>query len=425
MVVRKRIFHGWVIVGIVFLTMFIGYAIRESFPLFYIPMLAEFGRSRAETALISSISFLVYGFASAVSGALLDKFGPKKTFTAGVLTVGIGLVGCSQATELWHIFIFWGVIFSLGMSAVGFVPCNAVVSRWFVRKRATALGVAQAGGRESFVFSPVTQALILAIGWRHTYLVFAAMAVITITILAQFLRRSPEEMGLLPDGGDKTDSREETHRGQRYRSIVNKEWAAKDWSLPMAIKKYRFWALFATTLGGAVAFGIVMAHQVAFMVDIGYSAMFASFLLLIFGFVGVAGRLCGFISDIIGRERSYTLACSGVIFGFLMLTLTKDTSTAWMLYTFIISFALFSGLSGPTMITAEADIFEGGHLGAIIGFLNIGFGMGNAIGSWLGGYIFDAFGSYVPAFITAMIMLALSSICMWVAAPRKIRAVQR
>ncbi|MFC1874340.1 MFS transporter [Chloroflexota bacterium] len=425
MIIRKRFFYGWVIVGSLSLVMFIAYVVRDSFPLFYVPMLSEFGRSRAETALISSISFLVYGFSSALSGALLDKFGPRKLFTAGAVLVGIGLAGCSQATELWHIYLFWGVVFSLGMSAIGFVPCNAVVSRWFVRKRATALGIVQAGGRESFVISPLTQFLIMTFGWRNTYVVFAAMATIIIVSIAQFLRHSPEDIGLLPDGENEATDEKETRQSERDSLIVNKEWAAKDWTLAMAIKKYRFWAFLGMSFCVANAYGMVLSHEVAFMVDVGFTAMFASYLLLIYGITGMAGRLSGFIADKIGREVTYTLGCGGVILGFAMLLLTRDTSAAWMLYVFTVCFGFFGGMNGPTIVAAEVDIFQGKHLGAIIGFINIGFGIGNAIGSWFGGYLFDTFGNYVYAFVTAIIMAVLACVFMWIASPRKIRVVKR
>jgi MFS family permease len=424
---RKRLFYGWVIVGTIFLIMFVGYAIRDSFPLFYVPILDEFGKSRAETALISSISFIVYGLASFASGALLDRFGPRKTFSAGIIVIAIGLLGTSQASEIWQIFIFWGVIFSLGMAAIGFVPCNAVVSRWFVRRRAAAIGIAQAGGRESLVVMPVIQALIISLGWRDTYLVLGGIGLVTILGLTQFLHHSPQDKGLNPDGDTETEGAGEGGAKQRRRDIVvlNEEWAATDWTLFKAMKKYRLWAVFAAQLTNAIGFGIVMLHQVAFMVDVGFTAEFAAFVLLVFGIVGMAGRLSAFLADIIGREQAYTMGCIGNIIGFLMLVLTKDASSPWMLYIYAISFGFFSGINGPTLVTAAADIFQGRHFGAILGFTNIGFGLGNFIGRWYGGYVFDLSGNYLQAFITAIVSVAIACISIWIASPRRIRVVRK
>jgi len=165
-------------------------------------------------------------------------------------------------------------------------------------------------------------------------------------------------------------------------------------------------------------------HQVAFMVDIGFSAMFASFILLIFGITSMAGRLFGFVGDIAGREITLTIGCGGILLAFVMLVLSRDTSNAWMLYVYAVCFGLFSGLLGPTLITTTADIFQGRYLGTILGFSNLGYGIGNAFGSWLGGYVFDTTNSYLIAFLVAIAAFILAATSTWIASPRKIRAVR-
>ncbi len=111
-----------------------------------------------------------------------------------------------------------------------------------------------------------------------------------------------------------------------------------------------------------------MIHQVAFVVDIGFTAMFASLLLLIFGIASMVGRLCGFIGDLAGREIAYTIGCGGILLAFVMLSLSRDTSSTWMLYIYAVCFGLFNGLNGPIIITATTDIFQGRHFGAILDF---------------------------------------------------------
>lgn len=421
MKIEDRVFYGWVIVGIAFLIMSVTYAIWYSFPVFYVPILEEFGRSRADTALIFSIGSIVYGLGSAAGGAALDRFGPRNSFSLSTLIMAAGLMGCSRAANIGHFFFFWGVLASLGIAMVGFVPCVALVSNWFNRKRATAIGIAQAGGRESFLMTPLIQYLIQLLGWRHTYVVLAAAAVLLIGLPAQFLKQSPGDMGLLPDGeaGDK----EKRERSQRrwHRSVVDKKWASTEWTLTKGLKTYRFWFLFGTLFFMSFGYGVGMTHQVAFVVDIGFTPMFASFLFLIYGVTSMIGRLCGFFSDITGRESAYTLGCGGVMIGFVMLTLIQDTSGAWMLYVYAACFGFFSGLNSPTYASSAADIFEGKHFGSILGFANVGFGLGNSVGAWLGGYIFDISGNYFSAFITAVVMMGVACGCLWMASPRKIK----
>jgi len=421
--IREKIFYGWVIVGISFFIMSIVYAVWYSFPLFYVPILGEFGWSRAETALIFSAGAIVYGIGSAIAGALLDAFGPRKTYTAATIVMVIGLVGCSQATEIWQFILFWGGLTSLGICMAGFVPCTVLVSNWFTRRRATAIGIAQAGGRESFILTPLIQSLILALGWQNTYLVMAVVTALLMIGSVQFLRHSPKDMGLLPDGETLDKVKGETGQSLENRRIVNKEWTTTNWTIPRALKESRFWAIFCIMLALGLSYGIVLTHQIAFIVDIGFTAMFAAFLLLIYGIICMAGRFCGFISDITGRELAYTIGCSGVIIGFLMLVLIRDTSTVWMLYIYVVFFGFFSGLNSPTYASAVADIFQGRHFGAILGLANIGYGLGNSIGAWFGGYIYDTYGNYVPAFAIAMLTVSLACIALWISSPRKVRLV--
>ena len=143
----KKIYYGWIIVGISFWIMSIDYAIWYAFPLFYVEILNEFGWTRAETALIYSLGAIVYGVGSAVGGMLFDKFGPKKTITFAAVVMAVGLAGCSQVAKIWHFFLFWGGMTSFGVCTAGFVPNVALVSKWFIRRRATAVGIAMAGGR--------------------------------------------------------------------------------------------------------------------------------------------------------------------------------------------------------------------------------------------------------------------------------------
>jgi len=422
--IKNKIFYGWVIVGIVFLIMSIAYAIYFSFPLFYVAILDHFGWSRAETAIIFSIGSIVYGIGSAVAGASLDRFGPRKTYTAGAIIMVIGVIGCRWATEIWQFFFFWGGLTACGVCMVGFIPCNTLVANWFVKWRSTAVGIAQAGGRESFIMIPLVQFVIASLGWQNTFLVLAAIAGPAIVILAQFLKHSPLDMGLLPDGETVSEEKDESQPSRQERLIINKEWAATDWTVRRGLKQYRLWALFCASLTIGTGYSIVIVHQVAFMVDIGFTAMFASFLLLIFGITSMVGRLSAFIGDIAGREVAFTIGSGGVLVAFVMLVLSRDTSNAWMLYVYAVCFGLFSGLIGPILITTSADIFQGKHFGAILGFSNIGYGIGNAFGSWLGGYVFDTTNSYIIAFVVAIAAFILAATSIWIASPRKIRAVR-
>ena len=235
---RPKIFYGWVIVAISFVVMTASYTGLYSWPLFYVSILEEFGWSRAGTALIFSFAGLVYALTSPISGALFDRLGPRKLFTIGASLITIGVVGCSQSSEVWQFCIFLGLFAALGLSATGFTPNVALISGWFEKKRAMAVGISAMGTRDTFLLAPLIQLIIIALGWRNAYLVLAAFAA-SIIPLAQFLRTRPQDMGLLPDGLSAAEDKARTEQGYTDERIVNREWASTEWTLRKVLKKYQ------------------------------------------------------------------------------------------------------------------------------------------------------------------------------------------
>jgi MFS family permease len=204
--------------------------------------------------------------------------------------------------------------------------------------------------------------------------------------------------------------------------MLDKEWAATDWTLGKAINNYRFWGMFSTFLAYSITFNLIMTHQPIYCRDMGFSPLFAA---SIFGLVGVTmilGNLSNFISDKIGRENTFILGTTGTLVAILSLALAS-TSHAWLLYVYAVFFGLFFGVGAAASFSAAADLFAGKGYGSIIGSIILGFGIGGAIGPWFGGFIFDLTRSYMPAFIAAGTTMVLSCVSIYLAAPRKIRRV--
>jgi len=422
---KGGIFYGWVIVAIALVIMTVTYTVYQSWSVFYVAILNTFGWGRAETALIFSAGALFYTFGSPISGFLFDKFGPRKLFTIGAILIGLGLVGCNRATEVWQFALFYAFLIACGTALTGFVPNLALVSAWFDRRRATAVGIAQMGTRDSFLLLPVIQLAISGFGYQNAYLLLLVPIIIINIPLAQFLRARPQDMGLMPDGvvrddkGGKTDSSEMDDR------IVDREWATTDWTLSRAIKKYQFWAFFMLLVGSGFTVIALINHFVAMLTDVGYTAVFAASVLAVYAVSSMIGRGLGFVSDIIGREVATTLCVAMMFFSLPILLIIKDTSAPWLLYVFVFFFGLSSGMLSPSFTSATADLFQGRKFGTIFGTANMGFGLGSSIGTFLYGYIYDVNGTYTLAIIITMIAIFIMGISIWVAAPRKIRRVGR
>ncbi|MFC1932242.1 MFS transporter [Chloroflexota bacterium] len=416
------IFYGWIVVAISLVTMTIAYSTRYSFSVFYVAILDEFGWSRAETALAFSINMISYAALSPLAGALIDRFGPRRVFPVGAVICGLGMLGLSQLNSIWQLYLFSGLS-AVGLVFMGYIAHSCFLPHWFSLKLGTALGIAVVGSAVANISSMPVQYLIENIGWRGAYIVITIIVVtVIVPLTAIFQRHRARDMGLPLDGITRSEGKQSKEDIEDLR-IVDKKWTSTDWTLARAIKTRRFWFLFTQTFIAGIAYNTILVHTVAFIVDVGYSKMLAASIFALVGVLAVMSALGGVISDRIGRELSYTLGIIGMCVAVFALISVRDTSSPWMLYLFAVLFGACQGVDRPIIMAAKADVFRGQHLGMIMGFNNLGYGVGAAIGSWLAGYIFDVSGSYTLAFVIVVLCLIVSAILIWAAAPRKVRVV--
>ncbi|MCL5025620.1 MAG: MFS transporter [Chloroflexi bacterium] len=423
---RLPFFYGWLILGMGCLATSIAYGIRGSFSVFYVAILQDFGWSRAETALIFSTGVAVYGFTAPISGALIDRFGPRKVMPVGCMLIAIGTAASSQANSIWQFCLFFALL-SMGACLTAFVPYSTVVSRWFVRRRAFAFSILNAGSNTSFSFPLMSELLIASGGWRLAYLWLAGLvAIVLLPLETLFARRHPADVGQHPDGVPPDPRPIASRVVPALSGVVDRQWAATDWTLGRALRTYRFWAVCIAnlTLWG-LGQNLLVAHQVAFAVDIGFSATLAATVALVYGLSSSIGAAGGYISDRIGREWTFTIGCSMAIVGVAILIAARYVPSVWILYAYAVIMGTGFGLAGPALTSSLADLFAGPNYGAITGGMVMGFGVGGAVGPWLGGLIYDRTGQYVPAFIFVMAVIGVAVVSLWIAGPRQVRRPAR
>jgi len=170
---------------------------------------------------------------------------------------------------------------------------------------------------------------------------------------------------------------------------------------------------------------ILVAHHVAYAIDLGYSKVYASSILSLFGILFAFGSLAGLISDRIGREWTITIGTVAGISAIIVLMLIQDVSKPWMLYYYSLMLGVGIGITAPTIAATVTDIFQGPKVGFVIGSIWFGFAVGGAIGPWLGGWLFEIYGNYFLAWIVAIVLYALACVAVWMAAPRKVRRMKR
>jgi MFS family permease len=419
---RPPFFYGWIIVAVAFVTMGVGVNARTAFSLLFPPILDEFGWERGVTAGAFSFGFLVSAVLSPSLGRLMDRRGPRVVMEMGVGLVAAGLLLATLVRQPWHLYVTLGVLVGGGSICLSYTGQALFLPNWFVRRRGLAMSVAFSGvGVGSIILLPWLQHLIGRSGWRAACWAMGILVLVLLAPLNLLLKRRPEDMGLTPDGDPAS---RDAAAGGHAANVVDPAWAAVDWTLGRAIRTARFWWIALAYFGGLFSWYAVQVHQTKYLVEIGFSPTYAAWALGFVSLVGIPGQIAlGHLSDRIGREWVWTAGSLGFVVCYLALLLMRQAPTPALLYLMVVSQgALGYGLTS-VIGAIPAEIFQGRHYGTIFGTLMLAAIAGGAVGPWLTGALHDATGSYTLAFWIAIGCSTLSAGTIWLAAPRKVRAV--
>jgi len=421
--VRSRLpfFYGWVIVAVAFVTMGVGVNVRTAYSLLLPPIVAEFGWTRAVTAGAFSFGFLVTAVASPLLGRLMDRRGPRVVMELGVAIVASGLLLASVIREPWQLYATLGVLVGGGSISLTYTGQGLYLPNWFERRRGLALNLAFSGvGVGSIVLLPFVQRLIEREGWRAACVWMGVLALVLLAPLNLLVRKRPEDLGLLPDGDRAGDTTAAASRPQ----VVDPVWVAVEWTVARSLRTARFWWVAIGYGAGLYVWYAVQVHQTKYLLEIGFTPSQAASSLGLVSLVAVPGQIVlGHLSDRIGREWIWTVGNVGFALCCLSLLLLRHAPTMTLL-AFMVGVQGLLGYGLVSVIGAiPADIFQGRHYGSIFGSLMVASIAGGAIGPWATGALYDVTGSYAPGFVVAMALSVLSAASIWLAAPRKVRAV--
>jgi MFS family permease len=412
--------YRWVIVGISFIILALAYGVWYSFSVFFVALLKEYDWGRSVLAGAFSLCIIIHSLVGPFVGEMVDRWGPRSVISLGSLCLGIGLALCSQTQTGWQFYLFFGAITAVGIGAIGWVPNVILIQRWFKKQRGLAIGIISSGiGIGILVCIPTIQYLILQFGWRMTYGIMAiSIPLVVISMALAFLKRSPQDS--LSDPVEM----EIPHKVLSDSLIINEDWASQSWTIRKAIATKQFWLLSLSFFLGNFITQSIFAHQVAFFVDRGLEALFASYIVGMIGVVSLGGKiLWGGLSDRIGREITYTLGSACSILGMIILILFHFFPSPGLTYLFSFFFGMGYAVTAALPPLIASDFFEGHAYGSIFGTLMVFIGSGGAFGAWFAGFIYDHMESYLTVFIILIFCGLLACFNIWRAAPRKIRMV--
>jgi MFS family permease len=341
---------------------------------------AEFAVGRSTAALPYTMTMICFGFGGILMGRFSDRLGILVPAVGGAISLGLGYVVASQATNLWAFVLAQGLLVGVASSAT-FAPLIADTSLWFSRHRGMAVAIISSGSYVAgTVWPPVVQHFIQTVGWRRTYLGIAVFCVATMLPLALVLRRrSPL-----------TSSPAETPQGA--------SWSRRPLGMsPAALQT----VLIIAGLSCCVAMSMPQVHIVAYSGDLGHGvARGAQMLSLMLGFGVVSRLVSGWICDRIGGRRTLLLGSSLQALA-LVLFLPFDGLAS--LYILSALFGLFQGGIVPAYAVIIREFFPPQEAGVRVATVLMATVFGMALGGWMSGMVFDLTGSYQTAFLNGIL----------------------
>jgi MFS family permease len=403
----KKIYYGWWVVfaGLLAISASAAPFVFASMGLFIIPFNEEFGWDRAKISTLLPVLTVTYMVSQPIAGRLIDRFGTRKVLIPSTILFGLGLGSIPLlVSEFWHLAAIFVFIATFGVAAntLAYLRC---ISSWFNKKRGLAIGITISGIGLGYAYVPVlVQTMINNYGWRSGYYALSCIVLLIIVpLITMFIKESPAELGLFPDGASEVD---ELNEGVSYKY---------GYSSFSALKTKEFWLLSVIFLLVAFVLHGILLHLVPLLRDKGISANTAALVASVMGATVFVSRiLIGYLIDRFFAPKVALIFFALSALGFLVLY--SSTSLPLMLVA-----AIMIGLS----LGAEVDLlaylcgkyFGLRSFGEIFGILFISVLMGSALGSVIFGYGFESFGSYAEVLILCAILNSLALIIIKILGP--------
>ena len=378
-------FYGWVIVVTLFLVNFATMATGTlNFGLFVIPMGEDLDMSRGFIGWSQTTRMLAGGVSGFILGRLLDRHGARILIAVASITTGACMIGLFFVQNSWQFLGLFTLMGFIGLSAPGGLLTSVPVAKWFVRHRGRALAMATTGlGMGGIAFMPITQLFIDGGGWRYAWLMLAIISMaLTLPLALFFLRKQPEDIGLLPDGADRRPLNLE-----QSQPPVEAQWTAGE-----AMRTGTFWRLilFFGVLGLAAGGGSI--HRLPYWVEQGFDAGLVS---IAFAADAAGAALMALAAGFLVERFPvrYVGAISSLGFA-AAVGLMFVTFHPFFLFASVILFGISVGANMIVTTYVWAEYYGRAFLGTIRGIVLPATLVTSGAGAPIAGYIYDYSDSY-------------------------------
>jgi MFS transporter, OFA family, oxalate/formate antiporter len=408
---KNRIYYGWVIVILFLVIQVVLMGVNSTFSVFFKHIETAFGLTRTTTSAISSVSMIIFPLTAFAGGWIMDRYGPRRVVFFLGLFAGLSLVLTSQTNAAWQLFLTYSLLLAMGIGAIYTVSVSTV-SKWFLKKRGLAVGISGSGeGLGTVIMVPLSTFLISGFDWKIAYLILGLVIWVLVIPLSRLIKKDPQEIGLLPDGM-KPDSAVKSSK-----ETENDAAPLPGVTLSEILKSRGFWLVSGIWLFFGFCMMMLFTHIVPHMTDTGISDGEAAAIVGLIGAARAVGMIgLGVVADKIGRKKVAVVSTLVQAGAMLWLVWIREP---WMFYLFGVIYGLGNGglYSGVTSLLG--DTFGLGRLGSVLGLLEIGWGIGAAIGPLVGGFFFDNYSSYSWAFVLAAIAMLLVTFLILILKPER------
>ena len=402
---RNRLHYAWIVIAVTSLALLAGMGVRSNFGVYVKPLEAEFHTTREPVSRINFLALLVFAFLQPGIGAIVDRFGARLVLAGSMLLAGLGTIGMAYAPSLFWVGCLYMVVGGIASGGAAQTAATSVATRWFAQSRGLAIGIAGAGASTGqLIFFPLATWLLLKTDWRFSYLLQGIfMAAVMFPIVAWLARSDPKDLGLQPYGAGDVPAAAASGPpaaagGARERRVT----------LAEAAHNRDFWLLaMGFFVCGYTTTGVIQFHFIPYAIDHGFHQMQAANALGLMGALNIVGTiLSGRICDKVGNRIPLSVVYFFRALAILLLLVVRD---GMMLTFWAVAFGLTYIASVPPTSGLTADLFGRLSVGQLFGWIYLSHQVGAAVGSWIGGVLYDMAGNYVAAFLSAAALAFVAS----------------
>jgi MFS family permease len=402
----RNVYYGWIIVAVMATTGALSMAMGTlNFGLFIKPMGDDLGIGRATFGWAQTVRQGMSALTSPIVGGLIDRFGSRVLLAVSAGITGVALAALSLTQAGWQIVALFAVMGVVGMSGPGALVTTVPVAKWFVRQRGKAMSYMSLGiPLGAVIFAPLSYLLIEAFGWRTAWVILAAIgAGLVIPLSLIFIRRQPEDMGLLPDGDPPHGERAVGSRDMTPLHVEERSWTREE-----AMRTVTFWKLAATFSIVMLGISSVGVHRIPHFMDKGLDPGIVSLATALDAIcAGISMFTIGMLGD---RVAPRYLGALGFCILSVAIFLTIIGETVPVMFLAMITFGF--GIGGLVFLQNYlwAAYFGRVHLGSIRGTvmpITLLFG---GIGAPLAGYVHDATGTYSGIWAAGLVLMLVGAV---------------